>query len=735
MPISPGPIRKRRRQVAIATWLALLAAFVLVPLGGGVAAAAPTAPSVLGHLAERYQLTLLEPTNGGFSSTALGLNEQGDVVGVTRPTSSAQPQQTVLWEKHDDHFHAHELANLDGSRFSRGFDLNDAQQIVGEAFNAAGNSIPIRWQGEEAPWTVALNEAGTGLLNDINEAGVAVGTASGRAVALNADGSVRLLDPPGPAEATINNLTATTIAEGDVIGGRVSLTLPGQSGSELFAVVWEADGPRLLTTPAGASAPTVAGVRADGVAVGSATSGGLEIALLWDSTGSPLELAAAELADYPHAAAKAISGGVVVGQSSKYAGNTSFGGAAIGWDSTGAVELASLVVDLPDGVVLQSASDVNQAGHIVGTATTPAGTRGFVLTPVPSQPAPSVEIVDFPAQFVDGAPTTLTAQPAPALPGASYSWEIQPAGSSGWLTIRDAAGPVTGAQLTITPQRAWDGYLVRVALLDGDGDRLAVSAAQEIRVALASPTEPGLHILGLAGHYHSNGPISLTATLTPTELAGATYRWSIERADQSQFQTVDGVTGAELVLTAEQALDGAQVKVECLLDGVVQAVAQPVLIEVDDHGAAAPQQLAISGETEWSEGETITLTAIVTPATMLDRYQWFWRTAGSDAAVPIPGATSATYAFSAGVELDQAAITVAVVTEHGAIAYGTSPEIVLSVLKAAGGQPLDGSSDGTRLAGTGGPSLSLGLAAGAALLVGIALIRRQSGQLKKARIS
>ena len=202
--------------------LALTAAAV-VPLGGTPTAAA-AADHDHGHVAARYTLEILAPTNSGVVSSALGVNDVGDVVGITRPTSSAQPQQTVLWERHDDHFDVHELANLEGSQFSRGFDLTDDKEIVGEAFNAGGGSIPIRWDGVSSPQHVTdLNEAGTGILNDIADDGVAVGTASGKGVRVSPEGAVTVLAQPATEidGATVKGYNATAVAEGDVIGAGV----------------------------------------------------------------------------------------------------------------------------------------------------------------------------------------------------------------------------------------------------------------------------------------------------------------------------------------------------------------------------------------------------------------------------------------------------------------------------------------------------------------------------------
>jgi hypothetical protein len=403
------------------------------------------------------------------------------------------------------------------------------------------------------------------------------------------------------------------------------------------------------------------------------------VAVQWAANGDPHLLAQPPASGYNHAAAKAISGALVVGYASRFAGNTSFGGAAVAWDSTGSHDLAARVVDLPAGIGLQAALDVNRGGQIVGSASTPEGARGFVLTPVSAPVAHQVGIDHFPSEFTDGQRYTLHAEHSPAVPGATYRWEMQMPGSGAWLVVNDAAGPVTGAELTFTARLDWDGFLWRVALLDADGERLAESAAHEMRVSLGAPTQDGLNILGLAGHYHSGGAIQLKAVMVPAPTSPALYRWSIKRAGQADYHSVPGQTGDTLAITAEQALEGALVKVERLVGGVLTAASEPVALEVDDHGAPPAQVVSIAGAAAHRAGESVEVTASVAPATVLDRYQWFIREAGEAEPRPVPGATAATYSFVAEPRHDGAELTVAVTEEDGTVFYGPSQPYSLAV--------------------------------------------------------
>lgn len=409
-----------------------VAAGLAVPSGPVVAA---DHPHDHGHVAPAYALELLAPTDSGVSSGALGINDQGDVVGITRPSTTAQPQFTVLWERHGDHFHAHQLANLDGSSFSRGFDLNDSRAIVGEAFDSGGSSVPIRWSGDSAPTHVdTLSENGRGILNDVNDTGDAVGTAASRAVLLTADGDVETLPAPDGGEGvTVSSYSAAAIAANGDVAGRASLQVPHDDHfhSELRPVVWRDGTPELLTVPTDASSPSVAGITDDGDVVGSVTVGGKETAVTWDSSGSAELLTAPTVADYTHTAAKTGREGVFVGYVSKFAGNTSFGGAAVAWDAHGPVDLNDRV-DLPEGVSLQSANDINEAGQIVGTATTASGARGFVLTPVVDEPGEPVA-------------TTVTATPVTQVYGrpAQAVVTVSP-DATGSIALRVGSATVTG---------------------------------------------------------------------------------------------------------------------------------------------------------------------------------------------------------------------------------------------------------------------------------------------------
>lgn len=223
-------------RAAAGTALALLASVVSAP-----AAFANDHHAGHGHVAEEYTLELLAPTNDNTRSTALGINDDGDVVGIVRG-SSAQPQWTTLWERHGD-------------------------QVT------------------------SFNEAGTGILNDINDAGVAVGVASSKAVTLDTSGIAAQLPEPTALDegVTVKNSRATSISENGEIAGNITLVVPhgDHTHDSYHPVKWDAAGnTHVLQLPAGGSgAPTIAEITDGGELLGAVTIGGKESATVWQPDG------------------------------------------------------------------------------------------------------------------------------------------------------------------------------------------------------------------------------------------------------------------------------------------------------------------------------------------------------------------------------------------------------------------------------------------------------------------
>ncbi|MBO1902847.1 Ig-like domain repeat protein [Leucobacter weissii] len=586
--------------------------------GALVLSAAPAAMSAdhhdgHAHVADAYTLELLSPTNDGVTASALGINETGDVVGITRPTSSAQPQRTVLWERHGDHFHAHELANLEGSNFSRGFDINSDRVIVGEAFNSGGSSIPIRWGRDRLPLHESgLSENGRGILNDVNDAGDAVGTADSKALVLRSGGAVSELAAPAlDAGVTVKRSAAARISETGVVGGTATLVVPhgDHTHDESHVVVWSASGEgRVLAQLEGSSTPSIADVEDDGSAVGKAKMGSADIAVSWDAEGQPTQLPLEASTEFPHGVASAAtSDGLIVGGVTKFAGNSSFGGAAVAWDAHGPVDLNTRVGDKPAEVNLLAANDVNEQGQIVGSATVNGAARGFVLTPVPE---PSLTLAPISHHYHSGSPIafSLTADPAPAA-GDAIVWEWKWPGTEHWSVIPGASGLTH----TLTAEQALHGVEVRATLnpASGGAPRIAEPARIDIDDHGHGPVRK-VTIAGLAAHYHSDDPIELTATVEPASIVDR-WEWLVQRVGQDEAQPVAGQNGSALALSADPALDGAEVFARLLLpNGTEYARSEPVTVSVDDHhahAAATTTRVALKpGKLRYGSGTVATVT-------------------------------------------------------------------------------------------------------------------------------
>lgn len=446
-----------------------------------------------GHVASAYTLELLPTPAGDVTAmSALGLNDDADIVGIVRPTSGAQPQQTVYWWRHGDHFHTYALDNLPGSAFSRAFDITTGDQIVGEAFDSTGASVPIRWTGSGSPTHVtSLNPDGTGLLTDINNAGIAVGSASGNAVQVNADGTVTTLPAP-PEHVPGTAISAASVSENGTVAGRTTIAIPhgDHFHNELRGVVWRNGVPVVLDVPAGGSSPLVTEATDGGAIYGAATIGGRETAMMWEEDGTPVVLDTPTVGTYTHARANAATEDeVIVGSVSQMAGNTSFGAAAVAWDAHGPVDLASRVATLPEGVTLQTASDINSSGQIVGTAVTPQGPRGFLLTPEGHHEDPSEpDAPHQPTLALEGTDGLRVTWEAPHHDGGApvLGYRVTLTSATGIVVTQDVDG--ADVRSTVFAGLAPGTYSATVAARNGVGR--STNSTASTSVTITAPTQP-----------------------------------------------------------------------------------------------------------------------------------------------------------------------------------------------------------------------------------------------------
>ncbi|GGH50676.1 choice-of-anchor M domain-containing protein [Microbacterium album] len=322
----------------------------------------------------------------------------------------------------------------------------------------------------------------------------------------------------------------------------------------------------------------------------------------------------------------------------------------------------------PGEYTLTVQGSVNSADGTQRTLTNTATYR-FVVAPEPT----AVEIRGAENVVEPGAEVTLTAAQLPE--GAdfpTYEWYTRASDSEQWERV-------TGAAPSITVQ-AIDGAQYRAVVAGGmdyaTRAPLRVESAPVTIQAPAAPT-PSVTIGRLAHHYHSGSPIVLTATAEHAP-EGAAYRWTLQRTDQDAPVVLEQ-TGAEVRLTAEQALHGAVARVS-LVDGeTVLAESQAATIDVDDHGAAPLQKIAIQGVADhYHTGDTVSLTAVVDPASVLTRFEWYVQKQGQTAPELIEGENGSTYAFEATEELVGAAVIAKLTFDNGEV-YVESPPVLIAL--------------------------------------------------------
>ncbi|MDR3361111.1 MAG: choice-of-anchor M domain-containing protein [Bifidobacteriaceae bacterium] len=220
-------------------------------------------------------------------------------------------------------------------------------------------------------------------------------------------------------------------------------------------------------------------------------------------------------------------------------------------------------------------------------------------------------------------------------------------------------------------------------------DRMdAIAGFGEVRISVVDVPE-GTQTLSLAaldGHYHQGFAIHLSLIPDPELADNDVVAWEWKWPGGDEWIPIPGAAGLSHDLVAEQALNEVQIRGVATLAGVDEPLYSTIgTVLVDDHGAAANQQVGVGGDkvqdgtASFKAGEAASLTASLSAATVLDSFQWFVKLPGAAAATRIEGATAATYDFTASPDLDGAEISVAVVKPTGAVAYGPSAPVTLAV--------------------------------------------------------
>ncbi|QIM17058.1 hypothetical protein G7067_12625 [Leucobacter insecticola] len=324
------------------------------------------------------------------------------------------------------------------------------------------------------------------------------------------------------------------------------------------------------------------------------------------------------------------------------------------------------------GTYKLSAQATVKSGDGAKTAVTNSASYTFVVSPIPT----AVTVTGADAVVAAGDNVTLSAAQIPAESSFNeYAWSTRNSDTDAWQAVAGA----NSATLTVA---AAEGAQYRVAVSGGQdfasgSAKPLVVESEPVKIQVAAPSVQTIAIGKLAHHYHSNSPINLSVTGDPA-VENGTYRWFLQRSDQAAPVQIEGATGASHRLTAEQALDGAQVTAELIGEGAtVLATASAVKISVNDHGAAPLQKVSVSGIADhYHSGDTVQLSASVTPASVLNRYEWYVQKQGEAAPILVDGANDASYSFAASEELNGAAVIAKLSYDDGRPYVESAPVVV-----------------------------------------------------------
>jgi len=314
----------------------------------------------------RFRLTAL-PATGAYKSMAAAINEQGEIAGTT--TLPGELPRPAFWSAPDGE---PQLATGPASDYAEVLDLGASGLVAGVSYGSA-QAGPFTWRPGRDVEPVA-DSAGVTCesVYAINARDALVGTGVfpglGARPALWVHGVAQDLglvagDDEGAAYATSE--------AGHIVG---------RSGSQ--AARWFQGGVERLGL-AGTTSSAAVGVNDRGEAVGSAVLHGNDpVPVLWRGVnGLPLAM----LGGTSGAAAAINARSWIVGSTEADPGSPIFGGLhATLWLDEQALDLNTLTIDLPDNALLVEATDVNDAGQIVGWATNLDGqlSRAFLLEPV-----------------------------------------------------------------------------------------------------------------------------------------------------------------------------------------------------------------------------------------------------------------------------------------------------------------------------------------------------------------
>jgi probable HAF family extracellular repeat protein len=315
-------------------------------------------------------------TLGGVSSGAAVIRGEGQIVGASTLYSGVQ--HAYLWQDGA----MTDLGAPEGYVVSSAASVNDAGQVVASTFGEYQSQYAYIW--DSGTWAYLGTLPGPGLdwsaATDINNAG----QIAGYSFTLGPGSAHRAWILDGGQMTDLGTLGGDQASAGAVneAGQVVGWAQTGDPDFVTHAFLWDGGIMTDLGTLPGDTGSSAADLNENGQVCGSSTAPvppyfTARTACLWDN-GQVIDLGS--LPGYAKSGAAGINDqGEVVG----FLGISLSGGssAAFIWKDGVMTDLNTLI-DPNSGWVLLSASDINNAGRIVGWGAAPNGEyHGFLLTP------------------------------------------------------------------------------------------------------------------------------------------------------------------------------------------------------------------------------------------------------------------------------------------------------------------------------------------------------------------
>ncbi|MFD2794961.1 choice-of-anchor M domain-containing protein [Promicromonospora vindobonensis] len=262
----------------------------------------------------------------------------------------------------------------------------------------------------------------------------------------------------------------------------------------------------------------------------------------------------------------------------------------------------------------------------------------------------------------------------------TYTWTFTKGDvSEVWGGEQQASGALTGPDLSLAEH---DGGALRLDVYN-NGQLAQQSPSFPVNVT-DDLTSQILEFGTLSGHYHQGDSLRLALTVDPAPLDGDVLEWQWKWPGAEDWKVMTGVEDNVFAAAVEQALDGVEIRAVLTYADpeTAPAVSETRTVHVDDHGAPPRQQVAVLGAATYQEGEAATLSAEVTPGTVLTAYRWERKAASADEFSVVAGEAGRILTFDAARDDHGAEYRATAMTPSGEVGYGPSPAIALTVTEA-----------------------------------------------------